>query len=346
MGRTFEIKPAKRAEVPLLLGLFGASSSGKTYSALRLATGIQKVRGGKIVVVDTESRRALHYADRFTFEHMEFGAPFAPLAYLDAIKYAVAQGARVIVIDSASHMHEGEGGMLEQHAAAKKALGGGDNNNFQAWVEPKQQFQKFKNGLLQLNIACIFCFRGKQKIKPAPRGAASRQPVELGWMPIINDELTFEMTVNALLEPSSDGVPTWDPSREESKARVKLPQQFRPYFLGKRSPLDEADGEMLARWASGAEAPSAAGGAPGAQGVIPTFGKKLVWDGQREWGGKPLADAPIATLAMYLDALSAALEATTGDRGRRMLLEHINEVEATLEDKEAAAAPADESAAE
>ena len=34
--RTFEAKPAVRESVPLLVGLMGASGSGKTYSALRL----------------------------------------------------------------------------------------------------------------------------------------------------------------------------------------------------------------------------------------------------------------------------------------------------------------------
>jgi hypothetical protein len=334
MTRTFEIKPGKRAEVPLLVGLFGASSSGKTYSALRLATGIQRVRGGKIVVIDTESRRALHYADQFQFDHMEFTAPFAPSAYLEAIKYAVGQGARVIVIDSASHMHEGEGGMLEQHAAAKKAMGGTEAVNFAAWVKPKQEFQAFKNGLLQLNAAIVFCFRGKQKVKPAPRGAAKKDPIELGWMPIINDELTFEMTVNALLEPASDGEPTWDPSKEESKARIKLPKQFRSYFLQKKASLDEADGEMLARWASGGDAPAQSASTVASAGAVETFGKKLVWDGAQQWAGKPLESAPLEVLNEYAAALSAELEATRGDRARNHFIAHIGKLDAIIATKE------------
>ena len=48
--RKFEDKEAVREAVPLLVGLFGASSSGKTYSALRLASGMREVTGGDIYV--------------------------------------------------------------------------------------------------------------------------------------------------------------------------------------------------------------------------------------------------------------------------------------------------------
>ena len=77
--RTFEDKPAVRTATPLLVGLIGPSGSGKTFSALRMATGIQRVSGGEVFVVDTESRRSLHYADKFKFRHVEFHAPFGPL---------------------------------------------------------------------------------------------------------------------------------------------------------------------------------------------------------------------------------------------------------------------------
>ena len=55
--RSFEDKPATRERVPLMIGLMGPSGGGKTYSALRLATGIQRVAGGDIFMIDTERRR-------------------------------------------------------------------------------------------------------------------------------------------------------------------------------------------------------------------------------------------------------------------------------------------------
>lgn len=98
--RTFEDKPAARERVPLLIGLMGPSGGGKTYSALRLATGIQRVSGGEIFVVDTEARRALHYADRFRFRHLAFAPPFGSLDYLAAIEHCAKKGAGVVIVDS------------------------------------------------------------------------------------------------------------------------------------------------------------------------------------------------------------------------------------------------------
>ena len=59
-ARIFTDAPATREHVPLLIGLMGPSGVGKTYSALRLATGIQTVTGGDIFVIDTETNRAKH----------------------------------------------------------------------------------------------------------------------------------------------------------------------------------------------------------------------------------------------------------------------------------------------
>ena len=128
--RTFDDKPAVRDSVPLLVGLCGASGSGKTFSALRLATGIQTVTGGDIYVIDTESRRACHYADKFKFRHIDFKAPFGSLDYLEAVQHCVSKGAGVIVIDSLSHEHEGPGGYLMTHAAEIERMAAG----WEPWI--------------------------------------------------------------------------------------------------------------------------------------------------------------------------------------------------------------------
>src|SRR4051812_26489648 len=93
-----EFKPAVREAVGLWIQLVGGSGSGKTYSALRLASGIA---GDKpFAFIDTENRRGLHYADQFNFHHADLRAPFRPQAYADAIQAADEAGYPVIVIDS------------------------------------------------------------------------------------------------------------------------------------------------------------------------------------------------------------------------------------------------------
>lgn len=255
MTRTFSDKPAERGPTPLLFGIIGPSGSGKTYSALRLATGMQRVTGGEIFVVDTESNRALHYADRFKFRHVPFTAPFSPLDYLAAIEHCVSRGAKIVVVDSMSHEHEGVGGVLEWHAAETERLMeawhvGAEKAQIPAWAKPKAARRKLLNALIQMPVHFIFCFRAKEKVRIG-RG----EVVQLGFMPIAGEEFVYEATAKALLLPGASGVPTWQPEHAGERLMAKLPEQFRQIFSGAAGrPLDEDIGEQLARWASGTEA--------------------------------------------------------------------------------------------
>ncbi len=249
--RTFEDYEAKRCAVPLLVGLVGPSGGGKTFSALRIATGIQRVTGGDIFLIDTESRRSLHYANHFKFRHVPFAAPFGPLDYLAAIEYAVKKGAKVVVVDSMSHEHEGPGGVLEQHAAEVEKLSGGDQQKADrvkmlAWSKPKQDRRRMINSILQMPVSSIFCFRAKEKLKIA----TGQEPKQLGFMPIAGEEFIYEMTVNCLLLPKAGGVPTWNSKELGEQATMKLPQQFQQLFA-EPMPLSEDHGETMARWAEG-----------------------------------------------------------------------------------------------
>lgn len=256
MTRTFEDKPAVRERVPLLVGLVGPSGSGKTYSGLRLATGIQRVVGGDIGVVDTEARRALHYADNFKFRHLEFKAPFGSLDYLEAVRHFTDKGVRTVLVDSMSHEHEGPGGYLDTHEREVERLiqswskpgrpATRDTVNFSAWQRPASDRRKLLNSLLQIPANFIFCFRAKEKLKIVQ----GEKPKPLGWMPIAGEEFVFEMTLNCLLYPASGGVPAWHPEELGEKAMAKLPAQFRGLFADSK-PLSEETGEALARWAEG-----------------------------------------------------------------------------------------------
>lgn len=254
MTRTFETSTAVRSQVPLLIGLVSPSGAGKTYSALRIATGIQRVTGGEVFAIDTESRRALHYADKFKFQHTPFGSPFGPLDYLAAVDHCVKLGAKTIILDSLSHEHEGPGGVLEMHEAEidrmmKAWSTTREKVQLGAWAKPKQERRRLINSLLQIPCNFILCFRAKQKLK-VERG---KEPTELGWMPIAGDEWMFEMTLQCLLMPGAQGVPTWNPDGEGEKKIVKLPEQFKSIFLDKfdGKALNEDIGQALAVWAAG-----------------------------------------------------------------------------------------------
>jgi ABC-type oligopeptide transport system ATPase subunit len=242
--------------VPILIGLMGPSGSGKTFSALRLATGIQQVSGGDIFFIDTESRRALHYADRFKFRHIPFEPPFGSLDYLEAIQFAVGKGGGVVIVDSMSHEHEGPGGMMDYWEEETERLSGGDAAKRErvkmlAIQKPKQARRKLITGLLQLNANFIFCFRAKDTAKPMKNDKGRLEIVNLGYMPIAGEEFVFEMTVNCLLLPGAKGVPSQTSENIGERAMMKVPEQFTKLFGGAPRSLDEALGKDLAEWARG-----------------------------------------------------------------------------------------------
>lgn len=251
MTRNFDDRVAVREKTPILVGLVGPSGGGKTFSALRLAEGFQRVTGGDTFLVDTEARRALHYADRFKFRHVTFGKPFSPNDYLAAIEHCVQKGASTIIVDSMSHEHEGPGGVLEMHEAELDRMAG-DNYEKRnkltmlAWSKPKQQRRRLINSILQMNANFIFCFRAKPKIK-LERG---KEPESLGYQPIAGEEFVYEMTLKCLLLPGANGVPTWQSDMIGERAMIKLPEQFKSTFA-KAPQLTEDIGEQLARWAAG-----------------------------------------------------------------------------------------------
>ncbi len=252
MSRTFEDSVAVREATPLLVGLIGPSGSGKTFSALRLATGIQRVSGGDVYMIDTEARRGLHYAEDFRFRHVPFGAPFSPLDYLEAIAHCVKRGAKTIIVDSMSHEHEGPGGVLEMHEAALTRMAGSDYSKrakmtMLAWAEPKQQRRRMINSIIQMEANFIFCFRAKEKLK-MERG---KEPEKLGFMPQAGEEFVYEMVLKCLLMPGSKGVPTWDSDMPGERLMIKLPRQFEGLF-STGPQLTEEIGMKLAEWAAGA----------------------------------------------------------------------------------------------
>ena len=253
-GRRFDIRPAVRQKVPLLLGLAGPSGSGKTYSALRLAAGIAKVTGGDVVVIDTENRRAQHYADHFAFQHIDFAPPYGPLDYLAALQTAERTRPACIVIDSLSHEHDGEGGTLDCVTAELDRLAGADTSLQQklsaaAWRKPKAARRAFLSGLLRVESHVIVCIRANERTRMA-REAIATEPVELGLTPVAAPEFLFELTCSALLKAGAQGVPTWSTSLQGEYAAIKLPRQFAEVFREKK-PLEESHGEQLARWAAG-----------------------------------------------------------------------------------------------
>lgn len=273
--REFTATAAHRTRVPLLIGIAGHSNSGKTVSAHRLARGIARVIPGRVHGIDSESDRMLHVAHdssckvdalgmcgnplHFDFDHVRLTPPFHCSDYLEALRYCAARGASVTIVDSASHMHEGQGGMLDQHEheidrilrnKPDASWEDRDKASFRAWRQPKADLQRFVQCLLQMNVVVIMCFRAKDKLKPGKVDGKTAL-VDLGTCAIADDSLIYEMTCQPLLEAGARGVPTWNPTLKGERLQVKLPGQFAEFLKQPGKPLDEDMGEAMGRWAMG-----------------------------------------------------------------------------------------------
>jgi len=267
---TYAFKHAQRTETSVLIGLAGPSGGGKTYSALRLATGLVAGTGKKIGVVDTEAGRALHYADQFDFEHCDMQPPFSPMAYQEAILAADKAGYGVIIVDSMSHEYEGEGGIIEW--ADKVAAQMQGNNKAAAWKEPKMAHKRFVSKLLQCRAHLIFCLRAEEKMlmekQTDPQTGRSKtvivsakdRPLKERWVPICEKRFMYEMTASFLMLDDRPGVPV--PLKLQEQHHVAFPD-------GKH--IGEESGKALAAWARGGKqnqpntggpAPVDAGGGP------------------------------------------------------------------------------------
>jgi hypothetical protein len=241
-GMTVSFRPAKREQIPLLLGVAGGTGSGKTYSALLLARGI--TGGQPFAIIDTENGRAKHYADLFPeMRHAELHAPFRPEKYADAITQGASEYP-VVVVDSMSHEWAGDGGCLDWH---DELMGGQQAKNFSAWIEPKKAHKRMLTQLLQLNAHVILCFRAEPKVeaKKNERGQWEYVPKPSltgldGWIPISEKMLPYELTASFLLMADQPGVPR----------PIKLQEQHKP-FVPLDQPLSENTGRQLAAWAAG-----------------------------------------------------------------------------------------------
>lgn len=250
---SFTFTPATRDRIGLLIGVAGASGSGKTYSALLLARAL--AGDAPIAVIDTEARRAKHYADKFKFLHGDFEPPFTPERYVEAVKAAEEAGAGVIVIDSASHEWAGEGGCADIQAAEAERMAKDKDGNViawkieamtaPAWKKPKIRHKRMMSRFVQSRSHLIFCLRADEKVKfvkeKDDRGRERTQIVPIGFQPICERGFMYEMTLSLTLHPETPG-----------QVRYDLPHKLNDDLQGIFSDgalITEKTGATLREWA-------------------------------------------------------------------------------------------------
>lgn len=239
-----QFSKAERRRAFWKLALTGPSGSGKTHSALLLAAGI----GERIAVIDTENSSAsleVGKAGMPAFDILEIDPPYTLLKHVEAIEAALAGGYDVLVIDSISHIWDGEGGLRQQKDALDAA--NPSSNQFTNWRPITRDHEAFRAWLLKTDIHLICTMRSKQAYELVDDGNGKKKPVKMGMAPIQREGMEYEFAVVLDLNMKHYA--------EVSKDRTSL-------FDGRIFQPSVETGRALMAWREGATAPARIGAAP------------------------------------------------------------------------------------
>jgi hypothetical protein len=186
---TFEIHRATKRRAKLRLGMSGPAGSGKTYSALLIASGL----GGRIGMIDTEHGSGDLYADLLPegYDVLSLTPPYTPSRYIEAIHALEDAGVSTIIVDSLTHAWSGEGGSLDRQGKIADKSG----NSWQAWRQVTPEHNALVEALLQSPCHIIATMRAKTEYVQEKDERTGKQVVrKIGLAPIMRDGIEYEFT--------------------------------------------------------------------------------------------------------------------------------------------------------
>lgn len=215
---------AERKKAKLRLALTGVSGCGKTYSALRIATGM----GGRIAVIDTENDSSSLYATEFDFSSVNLD-DHSPESYIKAINDAIKEGFNIVIVDSLSHVWTFC--KAEVDKVAEKTFKG---NSWAAWSKVTPRYDALIQCLIQSNVHVITTMRAKTETSQIDVNGR-KKVIKLGMKTEMRDGIEFEFTTVIDIDHETNGAAV-------SKDRTHV-------FKGRdHLPLDEGIGAALMTW--------------------------------------------------------------------------------------------------
>lgn len=241
---SFDSTEAKKDDVYVKVFLTGTSGSGKSYSSLRLATGmadeLERIRGTrpKIIMFNTEGSRGRYYADDFHYniypqknqdlKQEDFTTQF----YIEWIEYTAKKETingvePIIIIDSATPAWDS--------AKAQQQKAGGQ---FKDWAKITPIWNEFKRTLVNSKAHIICCARGKTSWEIDTDSNGKKTVRKLGLGSEMRDGFDYEFTCCFMI----------DNQTHVASADKDNTQLFNSRTVEK--PLTEQDGENLIKWAN------------------------------------------------------------------------------------------------
>jgi len=191
---------AERKQARLRLALCGPAGSGKTYSALLIASGLIQ-EGEKIALLDTEAGSGELYADLVSYDYDRLDPPFEPGRYIEQIAEAEKAGYSVLIIDSLSHAWSGTGGVLDLKDRIAKASRSG--NDWAAWRDVTPQHNALVDAILRSDLHIIACLRTKTAWEVTEDERGRKKPIKIGLKPEQREGVEYEFSV--VMDMSVDG---------------------------------------------------------------------------------------------------------------------------------------------
>ena len=236
-------KPAVKRQIKLKMALIGPPGSGKTWTALVLATAL----GSRIAMIDTETEPAVNmdeaphlYGNLFKFDKDEL-LNHHPDNYVKKIREAEAAGYEVLIIDSLSHSWMGQDGALELvDKVAKRSSSG---NKFQAWGDVTPLYGNLIRAIRTSQMHIICTIRSKVEHVQEKNEQGKTVVRKVGLQPVIREGVEFEMDIVADMNDENQLIVTKSRCPALTGAIVNQPdsrlgEQIREWLLDGEPPTE------------------------------------------------------------------------------------------------------------
>lgn len=243
---TVQFQPATKRAAKLRMALDGPAGSGKTYTALAVATALAQ----PVALVDTEHGSASKYADLFEFATLELES-FHPERYMEAIGAAEAAGFGTLILDSLSHAWTGKDGTLELvDRAAKRSTSG---NSFAAWKDVTPIQNALIERIISSKLHIIVTLRVKTEYVIQTNDKGRQEPRKVGLAPVQRDQLEYEFDVYGRLDPDNNLVITKTrcpvlAGQVIPRPGAELAQTLNTWLSGAPEMVTSADNRIWQHW--------------------------------------------------------------------------------------------------
>lgn len=217
-----EIRKASKQQTKIKIIIAGISSSGKTYSSLRLAKGLTGSYEKVCVIEASERNGSDLYSDIGNFSVLELQNN-SPEEYIKAIELVEKNGFDCVIIDSMSHVWNYITDSVDE------------TKGYSAWKVPKLRLKHLIDKILSTKIHLIATLRMKADVVLEQNEKGKMAPRKVGMKIEFQKDFDYEPDIMFEIE-------------RESHFGIAVKDRTGLFLDQKPKMLDETDGEKIVNW--------------------------------------------------------------------------------------------------